>query len=160
MAPIVDGTGTLDVRAFHANHAGDGRIRIDAVERANMAFTLQPIRSVSVGVLMAVFPSPVPQLHVVEVAGQAIAEGTVPQNTFVLPTGTPAEQIVKVQARDFQGTVNIVVKLIPENGDPIEFPGEIDMSGGNPSTTDVTVTFPLNIGVSVQAWTTEAPQGN
>lgn len=155
VSPVVRGTGTIDVTARPSNIAGDGRIRVDAVDRRQLNLTFTPIRSVSVGVLMTVFPQPTPMLDILQVAGQAIPEGTVPANTFILPVGLPAEQMIRVQARDFQGLVTVVVRLIPENGNPVEFEGQIDMSTGNPAISDIPVVFPLNIGVNIQVWTKE-----
>lgn len=155
VSPIVRGTGEINVTGSPVNLSGDGRIRIDAVDRRQLSLQFSPIRSVSVGVLMTVFPQPTPRLDILEVAGQSIPEGTVPANTFILPVGLPPEQIVRVQARDFTGIVPIVVRLIPENGSPVEFEGQIDMSLGNPSAVDIDVVFPLNIGVNIQVWSRE-----
>ena len=137
------------------NIAGDGRIRVDAVDRRQLNLTFTPIRSVSVGVLMTVFPQPTPRLDVLQVAGQDIPEGTVPANTFILPVGLSAEQTIRVQARNFQGLLTVVVRLIPENGSPVEFEGQIDMNSGNPASSDIPVVFPLNIGVNIQVWSKE-----
>ncbi len=155
VSPIVRGTGTIDVTANPVNIAGDGRIRVDAVDRRQLNLTFTPIRSVSVGVLMTVFPQPTPRLDVLQVAGQDIPEGTVPANTFILPVGLPAEQTIRVQARNFQGLLTVVVRLIPENGSPVEFEGQIDMNSGNPASSDIPVVFPLNIGVNIQVWSKE-----
>ncbi len=158
VAPLIQGTGQVNVEAFIRGFAGDGRIRIDAVDRRQFNLELVPARSVSVGVLMAVDPGVLPRLDILQVADQVIPEGSVPPETFILPIGSPAEQIVRVQARDFRGLIPILVRLIPENGVPVDFEGTIDMATGNPATTDVAVTLPLNTGVRVQVWTRDAEE--
>ncbi|MCX7000416.1 MAG: hypothetical protein NT106_09005, partial [Candidatus Sumerlaeota bacterium] len=92
-------------------------------------------------------------LDIIKAAGTNIPEGT--QNTvqILLPFDSPAEQTVRVQARNFAGKVPIAVVLIPESGDTITYESEIDMAGGNPSYVDVNTQMPKNILIHIYAWT-------
>src|SRR5205814_568667 len=71
VAPILAGTGILNV---NGNWGGDGRIRLDALDRrtANFNYTAGAA-TVSSGALMIVFPTPLPRLDIVEAAGTSIA---------------------------------------------------------------------------------------
>ena len=58
-----------------------------------------------------------------------------------------------VQARDFNGIVPINLVLTPENGVPTSYPAQIDMSAGNPASTSINITLPVNVRTVVNAWT-------
>lgn len=161
VAPVLTGNGRLNVEARTPGTAGDGRIRLDVLDRRNMAIQFEPIRSVSAGVFLRVFPEPNPELRLVEVAGTTIPEDQAGPVRIFLPFGSSPERNVIVQARNFTGIVPVRVRLYPGNGDPVTFDTEIDMSQGNPVRQTVNVVFPVNVGVTVNAWTrrAEAPAG-
>lgn len=145
VAPIVSGNGSIDVRGDGGNSGkGDGRIRVDALDRTGIAFGYQPVTSASVGGLMAVFPDPLPRLDIVEAAGRAIPVDSGPTQVL-LPTGSPPNQTIKVRARDFGQTVPIRVVLTPDNGPSQSFDAQIDNAAANPAEIAVNVSFPPNV---------------
>ncbi len=159
VAPIVSGTGTLDVLGGYTNHGGvsggDGRIRIDSIFRNQLAFNYSPSTAVSIGAYMASFASPQPRLDIINVAGKVIPEGTSEAVSIFMPLGTQATQTITLQARDFlPGTVVPVrLQLTPQEGDPTSYDDTIDMSQGNPATKDIQVVIPGNTLTFIHAWT-------
>ena len=152
VAPDIAGTGTLDVRGGHHDWAGHGRIRVDSIRRTALQFNFSPASVTSVGSTMLVFPTPLPRLDIVEAAGQVIAEGSGP--VYVqLPYNSPTNQTVKVQAKNFDGVVPIRVMLTPDNGAQSFYDVSIDNRAANPATTTVNVNMPVNVQVTVHAWT-------
>jgi len=152
VAPVVRGNGSLSV--LGNGGGGDGRIRIDTLDRTGIAFSQvwAPVGVTSIGSMMMVFPTPLPQLAIIEVAGTAIPVGSGP--VFVqLPFGSSPNREVKIQARDFNDTVPITVVLTPDNGKPISYRAEIDNRSSNPGTATVNVTIPVNVQTSIDAWT-------
>jgi hypothetical protein len=159
VAPIVSGSGVVDVLALlndpSGNRAGQGRVRMDAIDRSQMSLILRPVEAASIGSYMVVFPPSAPRLDVIEAGGTVIAEGGDPA-LVILPFGTDPEQTVTVQATDFTGEVPITVALIPESGDRIEYDDCIDMGGNSVAQLVVPVTFPINTLTHVQVWTRPA----
>jgi hypothetical protein len=153
VAPAVTGTGTLDVVSWSPTTGGNGRIRVDLIDRSAFGVRFSPTTVASVGAFMQVFPSPVPRLDIVHAAGRDIPEGTSTPVVVTLPFNGDPNQNVVVQGRDFQGLVPIRVRLIPDAGDAIDYNADIDMSAGNPATVTVPVVVPQNVPVRIQAWT-------
>jgi hypothetical protein len=151
VAPVVAGNGTVDVTTF-AGFAGSGRIRVDTVDRRQFSLTFNPLASLSVGANLFIFPPVVPRLDVVQAAGQVIPVGSAPV-TFQLPFGSDPNQIVRVQASDWNRVVPIRVVLTPDSGAPVQFDAEIDNTAQNPALADVPVTVPVNTPVTVHCWT-------
>jgi hypothetical protein len=157
VAPVVAVTGTGLIRARGADTTfeggGEGRIRVDTLNRASIAFpSFDPPGSTSVGSMMLVFPTPAPRLDITEAAGTAIPLNSGP--VFVLlPFGSATNRTIKVRAQDFGGVVPINVVLTPDNGTPVIYPAQIDNGAANPAEVTVNVVVPVNVQTSVNAWT-------
>ncbi len=151
VAPVVAGNGTVAVNTPH-NWAGDGRIRVDTIDRRELQLVFQPLTSLSVGANLFIFPPNEPRLDMVQVAGQAIPMGSAPV-TFQLPFGADPNQVVRVQARDWNRVVPIRVVLTPGSGDPVQFDAEINNAAQNPAVAEVPVSIPVNTLVTVHCWT-------
>ncbi len=151
VAPILAGSGTLNVQG---NYAGDGRIRLDTLDRrsANFGYTAGAT-TVSSGALMIVFPSPLPRLDVVEAAGTTVPVGAAAPVVVQLPYGSTSNRTVTVRAQDFNAVVPIAVVLTPEQGNPIVYTNAIDNLSTNPTTNVFNVVVPVNVVVKVNAWT-------
>jgi hypothetical protein len=136
------------------NQAGHGRARIDTLDRSGISTNVfQPTSAVpgSIGSFMVVDPVPLPRLDIIAAAGQVIAEDSGPVQV-ILPNGTPSTQPVTIQARDFQGVIDIEVVVTPENGDRSVVPAQIDMGTGNPAQVVVNVEIPANTAAFIQVW--------
>ncbi len=144
----VEGGGHLN--STGGNGGGAGRLRVDTLDRTGIRFTFSG--NSSVGGNLFSLPTVLPRLQTIEVAGNAVPEGSAPQ-TFLLPFGSTPERTVKIQARDFGKKVPIRITLTPDTGSPVIFDGEVDNSVNNPATVDVPVTFPVNSKVTVHCWT-------
>jgi hypothetical protein len=70
-----------------------------------------------------------------------------------LPEGSPTNQIVKVQARDFTGLVPITVAVTPDAAPATRYDVEINMAAGNPATTNVNLVIPAGTSCRIYAWT-------
>jgi hypothetical protein len=150
VAPVISGSGT--VRVFGAASGGDGRIRVDTLNRTGIGLNFGPAAVTSVGSMMLVFPSPIPRLDIVEVAGTAVPLGSGP--VFVnLPFGSLPNRQVKVRAQDFNETVPITVVLTPDNGAPVSYNTSINNSANNPAEVTLDIVLPLNVQTTVHAWT-------
>jgi hypothetical protein len=149
VAPVVSGNGTLRVDGF--NQGAAGRVRIDTLDRSAMALNFSPTGITSIGSLMTVFPTPVPRLDILDVAGMPIASGA--PAVFTLPFGSTTSRTVVVQATDFNDVVPVSVVLTPDNGDRIVYDAEINNSASNPAQITVNVELPVNVQTSVSAWT-------
>jgi hypothetical protein len=149
IAPLVTGNGTL--LAQGVCNGGDGRIRVDTTSRRSVIFSSFP--SPSIGANLAVFPSPLPRLDIIDAAGTAIPEGNPGPVTVQLPFGSSSNRTVTVQARDFNGVVPISLVLTPDSGRAQIYQGSIDNAAANPAQTTIDVTIPVNVVVSVNAWT-------
>jgi hypothetical protein len=146
----VEGTGLLDVRCINPDGGGQGRIRVDTLERDGVSFNFQGVSSVG-GNLLALPPT-IPRLDTVEVAGTAFPEGSAP-GIILLPFGSTANRTVKIQARDFGKVVPLRVTLTPDAGSRVVVDAEVDNTSVNPAVVEVPVTFPINSKVTVHAWT-------
>ncbi len=144
----VEGAGLLDARS--AGNGGQGRIRVDTLERDGVSFNFQCVSSVG-GNLLALPPT-IPRLDTVEVAGTAFPEASAP-GIILLPFGSTANRTVKIQARDFGKVVPLRVTLTPDAGSRVVVDAEVDNTSVNPAVVEVPVTFPINSKVTVHAWT-------
>lgn len=152
VAPVVSGGGTIDVRGDGgSNGLGDGRIRMDTLDRSDLRIGFLPNTVASVGGLMVVFPDPLPRLDIVEAAGRQVPLDTPTQ--VLLPAGSPTAQSIRVRARDFGQVVPIRVVLTPDNGPAQTFDAQIDNAAANPAEVAVNVTFPLNVLTHVHVFT-------
>jgi hypothetical protein len=153
VAPKVSGTGSLDVRGGGSSGgAGDGRMRIDSIDRSALNLGFRPNSTASIGSMMVVFPSPNPRLDIIDAAGTNIPLGSGP--VFVLlPFGSSPNRSITVQANDFNAVVPIRVALVPGNGEPTFYDGEINNAAANPATTTIQVEFPVNVQTVVHVWT-------
>ncbi len=153
VAPVVSGSGVLDVRGSHGNTpSAHGRIRVDTLDRSQITLDFIPDASVAVGSLLLVHPSPLPRLDLVEVAGRAVEVGSGPVQV-ILPFGAPAQQIIKVRAQDFNQVVPVSLVLTPESGAARRYDFEINNAAANPAEGSVTVEFPANTATHVAVWT-------
>lgn len=144
----VEGGGLLDVRS--AGNGGQGRIRVDTLERDGIAFNFQGVSSV--GGNLFTLPTVIPRLDTIEVAGTAFPEGSQP-GTILLPFGSTPERTVKIQARDFGKVVPLRITLTPDTGAKVVVDAEVDNTTVNPAVVEVPVTFPVNSKVTVHCWT-------
>lgn len=152
VAPRVSGNGSL--RALGdggAQDRGDGRVRVDAVDRSGLRLFLDPPSASSVGGLMAVFPDPSPRLDIIEAAGRAVPQDTPTQ--VLLPGGSPATQAIKVRARDFGQIVPIRVVITPDSGPSSTVDGQIDNAAANPAEATLNVTIPANTLTRIAVYT-------
>lgn len=152
VAPVVAGTGEMNARGGNSDFAGHGRIRVDSISRTALQLNFVPTSVTSVGSTMSVFPAPLPKLDIVEAAGRAIQEGSGPIY-IQLPYNAATNQIVKVQARDFNSLVPVRVVLTPDNGTQLTYDGTIDNRTESPAQGSVNVNMPVNVLVTVSVWT-------
>lgn len=144
VAPRITGGGVADVRGDGGGTGrGDGRIRVDALDRSEFSWRFVPETVASVGGLMLVFLDPQPRLDLVEVAGRAVPADTPTQ--VILPTGSSSTQTVKVRARDFGQSVPIRLVLTPDSGPSAAYDAEIDNLAANPAEVTLTVDLPANV---------------
>jgi len=160
VAPIFAGAGEINVTGgsnddgeFQNNHAGHGRIRVDAFElegAVNMSFT--PAASLSAGSSVFVFPLNRPAIEIVAAAGTEIPSGTQGPVRLNLPFDSPTAQTVRLRASNFGGVVPVSVVVTPAQGTPQEFQAEIDNGASNPAEVDVAIEVPTNVQVTLQVW--------
>ncbi len=163
VAPTVEGNGEINVRGGDnhrsgfesgSNHAGHGRIRMDAFEISGATgMTFSPTASLSAGSSVFVFPASRPSLDIVSAAGSDIAPGTQGPVRLNLPFNAPTTQNVRLRAANFGGVVPVSVLVTPAHGDPTEFQGEIDNTASNPAEVELSVEVPTNVQVTLQVWT-------
>ncbi len=150
VAPVVAGNGTLSVGG--PSGAGYGRIRVDAIDRTQLAINFNSPLVTSVGSFMIVFPTPVPRLDVVEAAGTAIAEGSGPV-VLQLPFGSSPNRTIKVQARDFNARVPVTLMLTPDHGQRIVITNVINnLAPNNPASVTIDVVLPVNEQTTVNVF--------
>lgn len=148
VAPLVNGTGSVTVGSNNT-----GRIRIDTEDRlAWRTLTVDNVPGFAYGSRMAVFPSPLPRIDLLNVAGTAIAEGTTSAATITLPPGSSSSQNVQAKVSGMTGTVDVITAVIPENGTRVLTTTSVDMSGGGPVTIDVPVTIPVGGRVAIEVY--------
>lgn len=161
VAPVVSGTGSLSANrganlsegSSGAGPGSVGRIRIDTTDRYAYRNLRVQAGVFSHGSQMFVFPPVLPRLDIVEAAGQAIPAGTANAVNIQLAAGSPTNQMVRVQARDFAGVVPIDIVVVPENGASTAYPAQIDMRTGNPTQVSVEVAIPSGTFSRIYAWT-------
>jgi hypothetical protein len=153
VAPTIAGTGQLNAWSGNNVWGGHGRIRVDSINRTALQFSFQPASVTSVGSAMFVFPEPRPRLDIIEAAGRVIPEGANAPVYIQLPFGSATNRTVKVQARNFNTVVPIKVVLTPDNGPQTSFLAQIDNKTTNPAQVTVDVVVPVNVQVTVNAWT-------
>jgi hypothetical protein len=167
VAPMVLGNGKLDVTEAGFPLGYPGRVRIDSTLRYDPAdptnptnqFSIMGVSSAnpgdprvwSVGATMIVFPTNQPRLDIVQVGPFAIPESTNNSVSVQLPSGADTNQLVTVQARDFNALITINVVVTPENGTATLYTADIDNST-NPARIDVPVVLPLNTRAFINAW--------
>jgi hypothetical protein len=146
---VVSGNGSL--HAFNGGNAGNGRIRVDSIDRSQLNLNFNGLPT-SIGSNLLVFPPVQPTLSLTEVAGTVIPEGTIP-GTIFLPFGSTTNRTVKLRAKDFGRSVNVRVTLTPDSGAKSVFDTTIDNTTENPAVKTVDVVVPVNTKVTVHAWT-------
>ena len=162
VAPVTAGTGGFSVQGgsgsgyrppnyIIADTAGVGRIRIDSPDRSNWNFTFTG--RTTYGNTMVVFPAVVPQLNIIEVAGQAISAGATGAVEVGLPGTASTNQTVKIQARDFTGPIPIFVVVTPFSGPASTYSAVINMSAGSVATVTVPIVLPVGVTSRIHAWT-------
>ncbi|HKQ40138.1 MAG TPA: hypothetical protein VJ063_18845 [Verrucomicrobiae bacterium] len=150
VAPLVTGGGTI--QAVGQCNGGDGRIRVDTTSRRSVVYVFDP--PASIGANLVVFPTPIPRLDIIEAAGTIIQEGSPAPVSIQLPFGSTTNRTVTVQARNFNAVVPISIALTPDSGRAVVYQASIDNTVGNdPAQTTVNVTVPVNVVVTVNAWT-------
>lgn len=154
VAPVVEGNGTLRASGHQGGtFSGNGRIRVDTLDRTGIAFTFATSPGASsIGAFMVAIPEDLGQLDIIEAAGTDIPLGSGPVSV-ALPFGSPSTQNVIVQGTGFAGLVDIEVVITPENGTRVTYPAQIDSTGGSPATVTVSVEIPVNTPVIINAWT-------
>ncbi len=150
VSPFVGGNGTVNVTGS-AGWGGHGRVRVDLIDRSGFTVSFSPPSALSVGSFMSVFPTTIPRLDIVHVAGNDIPPGTPSPLVFTLPFNSPASQAIRVRATGFLGQVPIAVVVTPASGERIVAETEIDMDVSNEAT--VNVDLPQNVVVRIHAWT-------
>jgi hypothetical protein len=152
VAPLVTGRGGVRTSSGYFGPAS-GRVRVDCLDRYAFRSLSLSGATVTRGAQMFVFPAVVPRLDIVAAAGQAIAEGAANSVQVDLPVGSPTNQTVVVQARDFSGLLPIAVVVTPEVGPSTTYPAQIDMGSGNPARATVNVVIPIGTISRIHAWT-------
>jgi hypothetical protein len=159
VAPVVGGRGNLKVNdgfdVYNGNPSGGaGRIRIDCMDRRELAFNFSPsFSTASLGANMVVFPANPAHLDITQAAGTSIPVGTNSAVFFYLPQGSSTNQTVTVQASNFGANLPIRVVLTPDHGPGRSYDSQIDNSTVNPASVTVPVVVPVNVQVQVNAWT-------
>jgi hypothetical protein len=152
LAPRIEGSGTVNVSGGSAG-GGDGRIRVDCIDKTGLQLTFAPLANTTVGANMFVDPGILPRLDITAAAGQAIPVGTGSTVRIQLPFGSDTNRTVTLQAKDFGVDVPIRVTLTPDSGPRIEIDTNIVNTANNPATLTIPVGLPVNTVVTIQAWT-------
>jgi hypothetical protein len=132
---------------------GPGRIRIDALRKQMPPGHGYFTGVVSSGSNMVVFPPNMPDLKIVEAAGQTVNPNQSTPVFITVPPGSSATQAVKVKAQNFGGTAAVVVTLTPEFGAKTSYTLDISNPGPDFAEASVNVTFPINVTTRVDVWT-------
>jgi len=150
LAPRVEGTGAL--RAFGGGGGGDGRIRVDCLDKTGLQFSFQS--STTVGANMFVQPPALPRLDFIDAAGQAIALDIANPVHVQLPFGSSSARTLTLRAKDFGADTPIRVTLTPDAGPRIVIDTNIvNTAAANPATLTIPVSVPANTLVTINAWT-------
>lgn len=154
VAPIVEGNGTLRASGHQGGtFSGNGRIRVDTLDRSRLAFTFGTSAGASsIGAFMDAIPENLGRLNIIEAAGTQIPVGSGPVS-ITLPFGAPTTQTVVVQGSNFAGAVDIDVVVTPENGARTVYPATLVFGEGGVATESVQVEIPVNTPVIINAWT-------
>lgn len=150
VSPTVSGSGTLLVPGGPVA-GGSGRIRVDCLD-GNAVKSLRTTGVASRGAQMYVFPTVVPRLDIIEAAGQLIPFPPTSGVSVVLLVGTPTNQIIRVQAKDFTNDVPITVAVIPNDRPTSNYLATITMTN-NPSVVSVPVTLAVDSTNRIMVWT-------
>lgn len=154
MAPVIVGTGSVDVSGWNTVNAG--RIRCDLIERQLFGLRFSPsTAAVTAGeAFMVTFPPNVPSLRLVSVAGEPVPLNAPAGFTVQLPFGAPAIQPIVLEATDFGVEVPVVIRLTPAVGSaPPPILATINNVAAGSAQITVTAPFPPNVPVFVEAWT-------
>lgn len=149
VAPLIEGIGLLSVGG--GDHGASGRIRLDSPDTSKANLNL--IGVWTVGSLMLTKLPVEPKLNLLKVGDRDIPQDAPGTVSVVFANGTPAQRDVVVQVKDFGSVVPIRVALTPDNGDRVVVDTEIDNTAPGAASKAIPVTFPLNVVVSVNAWT-------
>lgn len=150
VAPTGGGNGDLNASGLAGG--GNGRIRIDTTDP--LAFrNLSLNGSVTRGTRMfALPPGPQPSLHIVSVAGQAIAVDAAAGVNFELPAGSPATQTVVLRGQGFTGEVPVRLVVTPLHSASTVF--DLTLNGSaNPPEVSAQITLPEAQPTRIHAWT-------
>jgi hypothetical protein len=101
--------------------------------------------------------SPEPKIEIAEVAGTTIPENSSAPVQVILPSGSSPNQNVILQLRNFSTKVPVEVVLTPDSGPPVVANAIVDNTTVNPAKITVPIEFPINVGVTVQAWVRGKP---
>jgi hypothetical protein len=148
LAPRISGNGLLDVNSA----GGDGRIRVDLVDRSDFALRFSPANGpvTTDQFLPITFPPPnSPFLRIARVGNQVVPANAVGGHTVILPLNAPRSQPVDVEASGFGMRVPITIKRTPLTGPGLPLT-EIDVVDG---INTIPLDFPPNVPITVQVWT-------
>jgi hypothetical protein len=146
----IHASAKIDVDVVNS-YSNAGRIRIDAINRSLTTSSMDGVYTL--GANMIVFPPNLPDLKIVEAAGQSVSANLASPLLITVPSGAPAVQPVKVRAQNFGGTAQVVVVLTPEFGSTSKFNLDIPNPGPDAAEASVNVTFPSNVATRVDVWT-------
>lgn len=163
VAPSVKGRGFLDVGGgpWHdagvesaLSYGGNGRIRIDAIYKDDIAFIYGGDKAlggsfVSSGRFLSVFPPNLPTVRVATVGGVAIAQDPV---DVTLPFPSSPDQPIRIDGTNVFGVATLALVLIPESGEPIPYSVSVDGGATHSFTTTINATFPINMPTRILAW--------
>lgn len=155
VAPVV--SGNVEVNVLGGSWASAGRVRIDANDVSGLIRNVSPNHALSIGSVMVARLTPEPKIEITEVAGTVIPENSTAPVQVILPSGSSPNQNVSIQLRNFSAKVPIEVVLIPDSGAPVVASATIDNSTANPAKLSIPIVFPINVGVTVQAWVRGKP---
>ncbi len=136
--------------------ASSGRVRVDTADASQFGTDIRPAYAGSRGSFLAAglpYGTNAAVLNIVQAAGTLIEPGTLNPVSILLTSGSSANQTVTVLARNFGTKVPINVVITPGSGIPQIFPAIIDNTTSNPATAVVNVTLPVNVPVTINAWT-------
>ncbi len=149
VAPKIEGVGHLHAQG--GPQGGAGRVRLDTPDANEARLNINGVWTI--GALMLTKLPVEPKLNILKIGDKDIPQDAAGTVNVIFPNGTPAERIVKVQAKDFGSIVPIRVALTPDYGPRVIVDTEINNTAAGVATKDIPVTFPLNVVVSVNVWT-------
>ena len=155
VAPVVSGSVEINVQG--SSYGSAGRVRVDANDVSGLNRNVVPHGSLSIGSVLVARLTPEPTIDITEIAGSAIPENSTLPVQIILPNGSNPNQNVTLQVRNFATKVPIEVVLIPDSGPAVVANTLVDNTTENPARITVPLTFPVNVGVTVQAWVRGKP---